>query len=101
MLNVYNCSHLLDVIDCVSNPAGANPQYTSSPHSVSVFETGVVDGTLVAAPCTVGAAGCSIVGVTVGGVEAVFVHPPTRTNPIPHKMRMRRGSFIQENTILI
>jgi hypothetical protein len=26
----------------------------------------------------------------------VFVHPPARTNPIPHKMRMRRGSFIHD-----
>jgi hypothetical protein len=101
MLNMYNCSHLGEVIGCVSNPGGAIPQYTSSPHTVSVVETGIVDGTLVAAPCTAGVAGCSMVGVTAAGVEAVFVHPPARTNPIPHKMRMMWGSFIQENTILI
>jgi hypothetical protein len=60
-----------------------------------------VDWTRVAGTCTVGVVGFSIVGVIAGGVEAVFVHPPTRTNPMPHKMRMRRRSFIQENTILI
>lgn len=57
---------------------------------VSVFETGRVAGT-----CTVGVAGSTIVGVTAGDVEAVFVHPPTRTNPMPHTIRIRMGSLIQ------
>jgi hypothetical protein len=54
-----------------------------------------VDWTRVAGTCTVGVAGCSIVGVTSGGVEAVLVHPPARTNPITHTMKIRMGSFIQ------
>jgi hypothetical protein len=76
----------MDLTGCV--PAGAYPQYTSSPQSVSVSETGRVVWT------TVGVGSCSIVGVTAGGAE--FVHPPTRTNPIPHTIRIRRGSLIQE-----
>jgi hypothetical protein len=36
----------------------------------------------------------SIVGVAAGGAE--LVHPPARTNPIPHTIRIRRGNLIQE-----
>ena len=38
---------------------------------------------------------CTVVGVATGGGE-VFVHPPTRTNPIHHTIRIRMGSLIQE-----
>jgi hypothetical protein len=82
---VYNWSHLVDLTGCV--PAGAYPQYTSSPHKVS-SETDSVVWT------TAGVGVCSIVGDTAGGAE-VFVHPPTRTKPIPHTIRIRRGSLIQ------
>jgi hypothetical protein len=43
----------------------------------------------------VGTGVCSTVGVVTAGSEAMFVHPPTRTNPIPHIIRKRMGSFIQ------
>jgi hypothetical protein len=54
-----------------------------------------VDWTIVTGTCTVGVVGCSLVGVTVCSVEVLFVHPPTRVNPITHKIRIRMDSFIQ------
>ena len=76
----------MDLTGCV--PAGAYPQYTSSPHRVSISGTGTVVGTTVAGTGTV-------VRVAAGGAD-VFVHPPTRTNPIHHTIRIRMGSLIQE-----
>jgi hypothetical protein len=45
--------------------------------------------------CIVGVIGGSIAGVTAGGGEVIVVHPPTRTNPILHTMRIRMGNSIQ------
>ena len=45
ILKVYNSSHLMDFTGCV--PAGAYPQYTSSPQRVSISGTGTVVGTTV------------------------------------------------------